>query len=245
MSVAEIESFFILVSKITVAIMIIPIIVAIWQWKYLNKPLKVFLGFIICLIVANLLEQGIIWYVTNYYEKAKPWLEYWDIHDTNFLAILYRLNHFFWLGWFYSLLAPGKYRTWIRGLASFLFVAALINYLFIEGYHGFGKFNPAAAAIFTFGLASFYLWYVYRSQLALPLTKNTYFWLSLALIIPDLASFFLFLVGDFSHEENLAMFITMSIMKNGFMIISWILMAIGFWRARYARFVPLPSAAVE
>lgn len=245
MSIGEIENFFILVSKITVAIMIIPIIMAIFQWKHLNKPLKIFFWFIVCLIAANLLEQGIIWYVVNYYEKAKPWLDYWAIRDTNFLAILYRLSHFFWLGWFYSILVPGNIGTGIRWLAGILFVAALVNYLFIEGYHGFGKFNPAAAAIFTFGLAAFYLWYVYRSQLALPLTKNAYFWLSLALIIPDLAGFFLFLVGDYSHEENLAMFITMSIMKNGFMIISWILMAIGFYRARYARFVPLPSSATE
>lgn len=235
-----IEEFFILFSKITVATMILPIMVAIWNRKYLKKPATVFLYYRIFALLFNLLQQAFIWYVMNYYEEVKPYLEYWNIKNTSFLAILFQLNNFIFLGWFYSLLTPSKYAIWIKRIAFFLFFSTLINYLFIEGRE-FGVFNPNATAIFTFGIALFYLWHLYRSVLALRLEKNAYFWFSLALILPYLASFFLFLVGDESEKEDYPFFLSLTILKNVFLIIGQILMAIGFWYMKYTRFLVLPS----
>ena len=194
--------------KIGLIVMVLPIIVSIWQKKYLNKPLKVFLWYQVFVVLFNLLEQVLLWYITNYDEAAEPWLDYWEIADANFLSILYQLNNFFWLGWFYYLLTLSKYGIWIKRIAALLFSSVLVNYLFLDEYHGSGKFNPAATTIFTFGVAFFYLWYLYRTQLAVPLKKNPYFWMTLALIIPYLASFFHFLVGDLSYKSNLPLFVT-------------------------------------
>ena len=245
MTQEESDFLFLLVSRITVAIMFLPIIVAIWQRKFLNKPLKVFLFYRIFAVFFNLLEQLFIWFAINDYSKIKSIVEWLEIGDTAFLTITYQLNNFFFLGWFYYLLFPAKYGSWIKRSAIALFLAALTNYLFIEGHREFGTFNPTATAIFTFGIAFFYLWYIYRSQLALPLTKNPYFWFSLALIIPYLVNFFFFLISDVSHEEDYLLFTIMAIIKDAFLILGQILMAIGFWRARYAKYVPLPSQEAE
>lgn len=241
MTEATLHSFFIGFGKIATIIMILPIVMAIWQRKYLNKALMLFLVYQILALAFNLLEQTFYYFAVKYYEIFKPYLDYWEIQDTSFLSILYHLNNFAFLGWFYFLLFPAKYGKWIKWIAIILFVAVLVNYLFIEGYQGYGKFNPVATAVFTFGVAFFYLWYLYRSHLILPLTKNPYFWLSFALIIPYLIGFFLYLVGDVTHEENYQLFVMMSIAKNFFLIIAQVLMAIGFWRARYARYIPLPA----
>lgn len=197
------------------------------------------------LVFFNLVEQAFIWMAYHHFDKIAGFVAHFGITNTNFLAITYQLSNFFWLGWFYALLMPGRYSQKVKVLAGFLFVITLINYLFIEGIQGFGIFNPAATALFTFGLAFFYLWYIYRSQLALPLNKNPYFWMSLGLILPYLVSLFLFVFGEPAQNENFTLFMTMTIMKDGFIIIAQILITIGFFRARYARFVPLPSTTLE
>lgn len=241
MSEAELNNLFLISGRAYIVSMIIPIIAAVWERKVLNKPLKVFLWYIIILLLANLLEQAFIWAVNTWQEFFVPILQKAGIGDTNFLSIIYDLPAFAFLGWFYFLLLPAKYSKWIKWIAISLFVAVLVNYLFIEGYQGYGKFNPNATAIFTFGAAFFYLWHLYRSHLVLPLTRNPYFWLSFALIIPYLIGFFLYLVGDVTHEENYQLFVMMSVAKNFFLIIAQILMAVGFWRARYAKYIPSPS----
>lgn len=243
MTQEESDALFLLVGQITIAMMVLPIIVAVWQYKFLNKPLKVFLYYRITELLLNLLEQVFIWFAIHDYDKIKGIVEWLGIGDTAFLAITYQLNNFAFLGWFYFLLLPKKYGSWVKRIAIGLFFAVLINYLFIEGHREFGTFNPTATAIFTFGVAFFYLWYIYRAQLALPLTKNPYIWFSLALLIPYLVSFFFFLISDVSHKEDYLLFTIMAIVKDSFLIVGLILMAVGFWRARYARYIPLPRTS--
>ncbi len=241
MTEANLHTLFITFGKILIAAMIIPIIAAIIQLKHLNKPLKIFLLYRIISLLFNLLENTFYYFAVKYYKQIEPYLTYWGIDDTSFLSILYQVNNIIFLGWFYYLLIPQKYGKLINRVAIFLFIAVVVNYLFIEGYQDFGKFNPNATAIFTFSIAAFYLWYLYKSYLTLPINKNPYFWLSIAVIIPYLIGFFLFFVGDITHEEDYRMFVILSIVKNSFLIIGQILMAIGFWQARYAKYLPLPN----
>ncbi|MFN7116823.1 MAG: hypothetical protein ACK4TA_08470 [Saprospiraceae bacterium] len=238
---SEAEALFLLFSRIYTATILIPIVVAIWQWKYLNKVLKVFLTYRVLAFLFNLLEQIFIYLAYKHFEVIQPFVTYWGIKDTNFLAILYQLNAIAFLGWFYLLLLPSKYKFWLKWITILIFMAVSINYFFIEGYLAFGKFNPNTTAIFSFGIASIYLWFIYKFYLTLPLAKNPYFWLSFGVIIPYLVGFFLELIGEVIHEENFNFFVTLSVLKNCFLIIGQFLMAIGFWRARYAQYLSLPE----
>lgn len=222
--------------------MVLPIVVALWQRNQLNQPLRVFLWYRIFAVFFNLIEQTIIWLSINRYPIIGPYLKYWDIYDTNFLGILYYLNDYIFLCWFFYLLFGRKpYGVWIGVVAMLLLVSNLINYCFIESYHVYGFFNPTSDTIFILGVAAFYLWHLYKSQLLLPLTKNPYFWITFGLILPQIISFFLFIVGNITSKENFTWFVTMSIGKDGFVILAQIFYAIAFWRAHYARFIPLPS----
>ena len=114
---------------------------------------------------------------------------------------------------------------------------ALINYLFIEGYLVYGVFNPTADAVFAFALPLIYLGYLYRLDTMVPLSKNPYFWISLGLVVPNLISLIFHFVGNKLLETDFILFAKLTIAKNGITVIGHILIAIGFYYARYVNFL--------
>ena len=231
-----------IVARITIAISTIPILIALYRKSYLNKALWVFFTYKALALAVNLGEQFFIVYATKYYQSLAPYLNYFAIKDTNFITILYHVLVFVFIGKYFKVLlgktTPGMIISW----SSYaLLLAVLINYLFIEGYNVYGKFNHAAVAIFIFGSCTYYLYHLYRSNLALPVVNNPYFWIGIGIILPNLIGVFLFLIGDSLHKENYHLFTVLTSFKNIFLIIGHILIAIGFWNAPYARFVALPD----
>lgn len=242
MTEAAYTKLFLLIGNITTAIILIPIVVALWHWRSLNTPLKIFFWYRVLAFIFNLLEQLLVFLARTYRDVSVPILNKWNIHDTNFLTILYHVNTVFMVGWFYALLFPTPiYRICIKTIANTLLITLIINYLFIEGFREYGIFNPNATAIFAFLIAAIYLNYVYTSHLILPIGKNPYFWISAGLIIPYLISFYLFIIGNFTYEQDYGLFVVLSIVKNLFMIIGQIFVAIGFRNARYVRYLMTKS----
>lgn len=232
----------IVVARITIVISIIPIVVALYRKSFLNKALSIFLTYKVTSLIVNLIEHSFIWYATAYYESIKDKLAYFGIQSTNFLAIFYHVLVFIFIGKFYRLLLGkvnhGKTILWI---SRSLLVLVIVNYLFIEGYKEYGKFNHAAAAIFMFGSATYYLYHLYKSNLSLPVSRNPYFWISVGIILPNLIGIFLHFVGDYLEDEDYYFFTALTSFKNIFLIISHLLAAIGFYYAPYTRFITLPE----
>lgn len=235
------HDIFILSGRICLVCILIPVLIALWNKKHLNTPLKIFVWYCLVTLLINITEHLFVWSADNYKTFWLPILKKWGISDTSFLQIFYYLKDFALLGWFYALLLPLKYSIWVKRIASFLFLATLINYLFIEGYNTYGVFNPAADAIFSFVLPSFYLWYLYRHLINFPLNKNVYFWISFGLIFTNLIGLFLYLVGDAIHKMDYVLFTKMSIIRNIFDMISQVIFAIGFWYAYYVKYLPQPN----
>ena len=237
----ELERLYIFLGKIGLVIMLLPILVAFFRYKYLLLALRVFLWYLVFEVFFNVVEQVFIWLSIHHFEWIKPFVDLIKITDTSFFTITYQVNNFFFLGWFYYLILPKRVGIWIYRIAIALLLMVITNYLFIEGFRGFGVFNPNATSFFTFGVASFYLWYLYRDNLALPVNKNPYFWFSFGLIVPYLISAFFFMVIQDAFKEDFALFLVMSITKNFFLIIGQFLIALGFWYAPNARFLKAES----
>ena len=232
----------IVVAQITIGISTIPILVALYRKSYLNKALWVFLTYKILSLAVNLAEQFFIWYATKHYESLAPYLNYFGIGDTNFIGILYHILVFVFIGKYYRLLL-GKinYGNVVLWISYALLLAVSINYFFIEGYRVYGKFNHVAVAVFMAGSATFYLYHLYRSNLALPIARNPYFWISIGIILPNLIGIFLFITGGAFHQEDYRFFTILTSFKNIFLIFGHVLVAIGFYHAPYTRFITLPD----
>ena len=217
--------------------MLVPIVVAIWQRRYLNRALKVFLYYCIASFLIAILEQTFIWATGEYYSFFKPFLTRFKIGNTNFLQILFVLKNYIFLGWFYSIILPEKYSTILKYLAITLSIASIINYLFIEGHNAIGTFNPIAEAVFRFAVPTFYLWFLFRNLLYFPIRKNPYFWISFGLIFINLVALILYFLGDSIYEDNFALYAKIAITRNFLDIISLLFLSIGFWFASYIKYV--------
>ncbi len=227
--------------KTTIITTTYPLLTAFLFFTQLNKPLKIFLTFCSILLILNLVEQSIIWLAINRYETLAPYMNYWDVGTTDFFSILYYLTNFSLLAWFYYQLLTKKYANLMVGVAIFLVLATLVNYLFIEGYKRPGVFNPAVDVVFSSLLPAFYLWYMSRETINFPLQKNPYFWISFGLMFSNLIALFLYITADLIQKENYDLFVRLLIIRNILEIIAQIFFAIGFWHARFVKYIPLPS----
>ena len=232
---------FIYISRITFfsGIFILLLIVLRFRMNW-NKPLKVFFYYYILTLVLNSLVQGIIWLTGIYVDFFSPILEYWEITNTFFFQILFQLKNFILLSIFYHLIFPIKhYKKYILRIGQILSIIALVNYFFIVGYKKLGVFNPSANVIYSLLLPLIYLWYSQEYSLRIPLSKNPYFWFSIGLIIPNLIGAFIFFAGDYIHTDNFILYCQMYSLKNLFEILGQILIAIGFSRSYYTRFIKI------
>lgn len=231
--------------KIGTVFMLAPLILAFINRKSLNSILKKFQIFCLFAFLIALLFQGTILLVDNFHNTFVPLLNKWEIHDMNFMSILAYLNHFGLLGWYFSIVIPNiRVAKIVKWVSIFLFCAAIINYLFIEGFRVYGIFNPTASAIFCFTLPLIHLWYLFNEDNKVPLTKNSYFWFSMGLLIPNMIGFFLHFAGEKIYGTDFILFCKISIGKCIFSIIGQILLAIGFYYSRYTKYLPKNTPSV-
>lgn len=235
----EFNQLHIFYGRLTIATMILPIIVAMVRANYLNKTLKIFFWFCVINLVCNLTEQLFIWSVNNYTEAWVPFLKKWDIHDTNFLQILYLITNFVFIGWFYGLLLDNKskFGNYIKNGGFILAFFSIIIYLYIDGYNNAGSVNSTINTIFQFSLPALYLWFSYRSITILEFKKNPYFLISIGLLIPHLIGIFFEYVLDKIYETDFVLFVKFSFARNVFSVFAQLIFVYAFYYARYARFV--------
>lgn len=234
------EKLMIAAGKLTTAFMLISIIFGLYRRKHLNKPLKVFLWYCIATLFVSVLHQTFIWATGYFRDIAVPLLNKYHIEDTNFMGILAYLSNFSLLGWYFQEVIPHeKIAQSVRWISKGLFVFALIDYLFIGDFREYGVFSPAASSIFCFILPLIHLWFLYREDARVPLSKNPYFWVAIGLLLPNLVGCFLHFTGNAIYGEDFTLFVKISTGKMVIEIIGQIFLAIGFNYARFAQFLPL------
>lgn len=229
----------IVVSKIAIVCILFPIIIGYYKKKEFNKSIQIVYLFCLFEILIGLLLHVFVWITAHYTSIVLPYLNKWNIHDTNFIGILAHLNHFGILGlYFTSVITDRVLSKILKRISIILFFVAIINYLFIDGFRAYGVFNPTASAIFCFALPLIHFWFLFREDTKVPLNKNPYFWIALGLLIPNIIGLFLHFAGAKIQKTDFILFCQISIGKCIFSIIGHILIAIGFYYARYTKYMP-------
>ena len=229
----------ILMGKIATIAMIIPIILSILNYNYLNKALKIIFWFCLARIIVSLINVLIIWATGNYKSFFMPILNKLNIHDMNFIAILSVLSNFGLLGWyFYKVIENRKIASLVKVTSLFLFITAIINYLFIEGYSHQSVYNSTTSSIFCFLLPVVDLWFVYKQDNKVPIVKNPYLWVNLGLFVPNLLIFIFAIVGKKLSQTDLSSYRILDIASSGVQIIGYLFIATAFYYARYTKYLP-------
>lgn len=218
--------------------MIIPIIVGLLKWKSLSKGLRLFWGYSLTYVLINGLDFLYLYLVNNYTEAFAKWLEITD-YSLFFLLILYQLNNFLFLGYFYSyLLKEEPYGKKVWNISLLLSIVAILAYIIEQGWRNYGIVAPCAEAIYLFAVPLFYLWHLSRVSHSVPSLKNPYFLISIGLAMPNLFGLFLYFVGDAIQAEDFCLFTRLSIAKNCFVILGQVFFIIAFWRSHFAKYIP-------
>ena len=221
-----------LAGKINLYILLIPIVVGIYYWKNLNVSLKIFLYFKLADLVYNFSEIIFI-YTVKSFASFKKIIFSLDIHDTSFLGIFGLFITYYFIGRFYSKLLEKPTSFWIRWSSWFLLLLSIIIYFFIDGYNKQGSVNQTVYRFYIGIVPILYVGQIFQSKVSFNLWKNSYFLISLGLLIPNLLSVIMSIVSDNIHENNFPLFVKLSLIRNGFGFFSEIIFAYAFFNARY------------
>jgi hypothetical protein len=219
-------------------IMFITIIITVIKFKYFNKPLWIFFGYIVVTFLANLIEQMFIWSVNNYTSFWLPYLKKFDIDDTHFIQIISNLKNFLLIGWFYSELLGKKIGDYLWYFSVTLALFSVIDYFWITGYKAPGIIIPTIVGFFIVLTPMLYLWFFYNRDNRISIYKIPYFWFSIALIIAHLLGLLFYFVGEKVYKTDFILFVKISFLRNTITIIRSFVFAYGFWLAKYIRFLP-------
>ena len=237
--VRNLNDILILMSNIATLVMLIPVIVAIINRQYLNKQLVILFWFCILRLLTSLSIQLVVELMIRYRSFFVPILKKFEITNMSFMAIITHLANFALLGWYFSLIIENKnIKRIIKMISIFLFMFAIINYLFIEGYKQPNVFNSTTSNVFCFILPLIHLWFVFREDSKVPIVKNPYFWISLGLVIPNLTGLITSMIGKKLAETDLALFLQVDIGYAVLQIMGYLLIAVGFYYARYTKYLP-------
>ena len=220
--------------------MFITLIVALNTKKYWSKPIRIIYYYCVINLLSALLLRLIYWLVGNFKDFFIPILKRFEITDMSFMAILAHLNNFILLGWYFILVFnSNRVSILVRFLYLFFTITSIINYLFIEGFNVHSIYNSIASAVFCFAFSSLHLWYIFNdTDSKVPLLKNPYYWISLGLLVPNIMNTFMYLVGKKLEETDSSMFLLSNIFSDILQILGYIFVAIGFYYARYTKYLP-------
>ncbi len=213
------------------------IIIGLKQRTYWNIQFKTIFFYLVFdfLIVISMQLMG--WLTNHNGNYWQPFFESLNINNTNCFAIL-SYFHILILGVYFSTAIPSKKaKIYTKYLSIFLFLIIAFDYFFFTGYNNYSSFSQTILAIYGLILPSIHLWYIYRDDSKVALNKNPYFWISLGLLLPNIMTLWLELFGSTLYDEDFILFCQVSIGNSVFYCISMMLIARGFYFARYAKYL--------
>ncbi len=235
----DVEQLFKIYSKIVIAIMIVPIIVALPFIKKFNHPLRLFRYYLTGFFLVALLSQIFIWATGAFIGFFKPILVKWAINNTNFISIIAYLVNFSLLGWYFSaVFRSQKIQQSIKILSLSLILFAIVDNFFIHNWRDYNSNVATLSAVFCMVLPLFHLGFVYRTMTEIPIAKNPYFWIDLGLLVPNVLGLFLHFVGAKLFETDKPLYFQVSMAKYYFVTLSQFFFAYSFYLARYTKYLP-------
>jgi hypothetical protein len=183
--------------------------------------------------------QTFVWATGAFESYFVPILLKYNLHDTNFISIVEILSTFFLLGWYYSNVFKSiLIQKIIKVISALLFVLAIIENFFLHDFREYNSFNATTYAIFCMVLPLVHLWFVFNTITELSLRKNTYFWIDIGLLVPNVIGLFLHFTGNKLYETDMILYFKLSIAKYYFVMLAQVIYAIGFYYARYTKYLP-------
>lgn len=234
----EFNDLLLLVGQLMIFVRLLPIIISIIKWQYLNRSMKILGYYLIVVMVSNLLEKTLYWSFNEHYQIYwKSILDSLQITDTNFLNIVGRVIDYVFVGWIFSFVIINPLGDKVKKYSWWVIPIAISIYFWIDGFRNYGTVNAILNRIYLVIIPAFYFWYLFNSPPSLSLWKNSFFIFGLGLFIPNIFGLMMSFTGDKLYETDFVAFVKISIFRNCLTILAQFLFAYAFYQAKYAKYL--------
>ncbi len=214
--------------------LIVPIFLAIRNWKRLNKPLKYFFWYCFWLFFFNLLVIGFIRTTDQQYHFWRPYLDMFQIKNVFFSRIAFFLNDFINLGLCYLFLLQPNHKPSFRYLSiGLLCLVSLIVFCYIDGYQNFGTVGQNMRYVFIIAIVLLSFRKIFRENTTSRLSKNPFLGIGLGLLIPLLIGLIFSFSADSLVKTNLLLYFKLHIAANAVEVFCQIFFVFAFLQIKY------------
>lgn len=199
------------------ASILIPLFIALFNYKFLDKPLIIIVLFLIGSAIFNLV--GIV--MANY---AIPNL--WVFH-------FYNIFEFALVSWFYNALFKYKFNKVIFILIAILTVLCLINLIFVQKNMQFNTYTRSLEAIIVIGYCIVFFNQQSQRMDEYNWSAESFNWINVGFLVYFAGTFFTYLFSNYlvlGNDRKISRIIWT--VQDTILIIEYLLFAVGFYKCR-------------
>ncbi|MBB5395735.1 small-conductance mechanosensitive channel [Mucilaginibacter sp. AK015] len=196
------------------ATILIPVLIALKNYKALTKPLKVIFWFLILSGLSNLVNLILIAFH----------------HFTAHLLSIYTIIEFFFLSLFYSCFSAKKYQNMMYVAIAVFTILCIVNFLFIQNKIEFNTYTRPVGAII---LIIYSLLYISKQNNEEGnWGDNMYNWINAGILIYLASCLFMFIFSNYLLNAGQHVNQVVWSVHDTILILEYVLFAVGFYKCK-------------
>lgn len=211
---------------------LVVLICSISLFKYIKKNgrLSYLITYASIAFLIAAFELSFVWIADNFTSFILPYLIKFNISNTFFTSPLYYLNEILFLGLSYSYALGDNYKKPIQISVMLLFIAEVVNTIFVEGYKEAQTFGSLGNSIFQIILSFLYIKNFYSTKFGS--TKDSLLIISWAIFISSTLSIFVYFLTNYLFKNDTILYYKISIFRMIIESLCLLLMAYGITLAK-------------
>ncbi len=171
-----------------------------------SKPHKLLLIYSIIAVITAVFEAFFVFLVNQFKEFFIPILKKLEISDTFFISPFYFLDEFLFVGLAFAFAVKAQLKKILISVSLVCFFAEIINTIWLEGYKNSQTFGSLGLSLFNIFISLLYLKEFLKTKNQKNSLKDSFFIISISILIPYTFSVLLYVTTKSLFEENYILF---------------------------------------
>lgn len=225
----QIYQFSLYLSYLLLLARIILVLAFIYYFKWIknaNAHKYLFYYAIVAFLIAAF-ELSFVFLVNRFQGIFLPVLKKFEIGDTFFISPMYYLNEFLFVGLAFAFAMNSQLKKILISASLVCFFAEIINTIWFEGYKNSQTFGSLGLSLFNIFISLLYINNFFKTKNQKNSLKDSFFIISISILIPYTFSLLLYATTKSLFEENYILFQKLQFFRISLESICLFLMAYG------------------
>lgn len=193
---------------------LIPLVFGLVKYKYLSKPYRWILLFVLLGLIMEILTEVGAYYGNNFY-----------VFHLDSIGQGITLIPFFYLSF-----PSAKFRKLLKAALILLFLVEILEITLLTGFYHYNSITRSYLSVLMTALSFMYLRNLGKNEVLVDIHRHPMFWFSLAILLYFFGNFLIFFFGFQLGQTSMLDFLLAHRIHLVILILSRIMLAIGFWR---------------